>query len=66
MSDLCDDLIWGAEAIAAEINQKPRQIYYQVKNGLLPVGQVGDKLVASRKALKQHFEMIISGKAPPV
>jgi hypothetical protein len=48
MPDLCDDLIWGAEAIAD----------YQPERGLIPAGKVGDQWVASRRALQDYFAKI--------
>jgi hypothetical protein len=58
-----DDLLWGAKAIAAAINQTPRQTHYQLEKGLLPAGRQGDRWVASRKALAEHFKKLTSGKA---
>jgi hypothetical protein len=57
-TELADDLIWGAEAIAETLNQKLRPIYYQLENGLIPAGKVGEKWVASRSALREHFAKI--------
>ncbi len=54
------DLIWGVKAIAAAINQTPRQTHYQLQEGLLPGGQQGDRWVASRRALREHFAKITS------
>jgi hypothetical protein len=54
-TELSDDLIWGAEAIAETLNQKLRPIYYQLENGLIPAGKIGEKWVASRSALREHF-----------
>jgi hypothetical protein len=62
MTELNDDLIWGAGAIAKALNQKPRQVYYQLERGLLPAGRQGDKWVASRRALQEHFARLTSGK----
>jgi hypothetical protein len=63
MSELIEnkDLIWGVKAIAAAINQSPRQTHYQLEKGLLPGGQQGERWVASRKALQEHFAKITSG-----
>jgi hypothetical protein len=60
-TELSDDLIWGAEAIAETLNQKLRPIYYQLENGLIPAGKIGEKWVASRQGLKEHFKKITSG-----
>jgi hypothetical protein len=61
MTDLSEDLIWGAEAIAKALNQKLRPTYYKLERGLIPCGKVGDFWVASRKALREHFAKLTSG-----
>jgi hypothetical protein len=58
-----DDLIWGVGSIAAVINQSPRQAHYALTKGLLPAGKIGDKWVASKAALREHFGKIASGSA---
>ena len=64
MIDLnAQDLIWGVKAIAAHINQNPRQTHYQLEKKLIPGGQIGEKWVASRQALHNHFAKITSGEA---
>ena len=63
MTEIETDLIWGVKAIAAEINQTPRQAHYQLERGLLPGGQQGERWVASRKALQEHFAKLTAGKA---
>jgi hypothetical protein len=50
-----DDLIWGAKAIAAELNQSERQTFHLLERGLLPAGKVGEKWVGSRKTLRAHM-----------
>ncbi len=49
------DLIWGAEAIAAVINQTVRQTNYMLAKRQLPAKKVGGKWVASRRGLRRHF-----------
>ncbi|WP_439925298.1 hypothetical protein [Nitrobacter sp. JJSN] len=56
-----NDLVWGVSAIAREINQTSRQTHYMLERGLLPGGQQGQRWVASRKALREHFEKLTSG-----
>jgi len=58
---LGDDLIWGAAAIAKETGLTRRQAYYQLEAGLLPAGRIGEKWVASRRTLREHFAKIMSG-----
>jgi hypothetical protein len=52
----CLDLIWGATAIAAALNRTRRQTFHMLEAGGLPARKVGNRWVASRKALVQHFE----------
>ncbi len=49
------DLIWGATAIAREINVTPRQAFYMLESGHLPARKVGARWCASRQALRRHF-----------
>ena len=51
------DLIWGAEAIAEEINRKPRNVYHIHRTRLLgdAITKVGDRLVADRVTLIRRF-----------
>jgi hypothetical protein len=49
---LADDLIFGAEAIAAELGVEPSQIYYIHRMKLLPIGKFGKQLIASRRKLR--------------
>ena len=51
-----DDLLWGVEAIAAEIGRPQRWCYYQLEKGYLPAGKSGQLWVASRQALRAYFE----------
>jgi hypothetical protein len=61
MTDLSDDLIWGAEAIAGALNRKVRPVYYQLERGLIPAGKIGDQWVASRQTLREHFAKLTPG-----
>lgn len=54
-TDLATDLLWGAEAIGHYIGQSKRRIYHDAELKRLPIGRSGATLVASRKALKEHF-----------
>ena len=50
------DLIWGAAAIAAALGRTARSVYHLLEAGELPARKVGGRWVASREALRQHFE----------
>lgn len=50
------DLIWGVGAISREIGRTYKQTYHMIQGGHLPpVRQVGQRYVASRKALIEFF-----------
>lgn len=52
-----DELIWGADAIAAEIGRDPRQVYNLLSTGSLPPARkCGGKWVVSRRRLWAWFE----------
>ncbi|TRC92190.1 DNA-binding protein [Mesorhizobium sp. WSM4303] len=54
-------LVWGAAAIARELNLKnERQAFYILETGLLPARKVGRQWVASRAALRAYFENLLS------
>jgi hypothetical protein len=55
---LANDLIYGAVAIGAEINRTPKQVYKLVENKRIPVGHLGNSIVASRGELRAHFERL--------
>lgn len=53
-----NDLVWGVAAIAKEIGRTPRQAHYMLERQLLPAGQQGTLWVASRQALREHFQKL--------
>jgi hypothetical protein len=63
MSDLADDLLWGADAIAKALNKEVRPTYYLLEKKLIPAAKVGDQWVVSRKALRDHFAGLMKRKA---
>jgi hypothetical protein len=52
---LANDLVWGAEAIGAEIGVGPRRAFHILQSGTVPAKKVGALWVASRAALRRHF-----------
>ena len=48
---VADDLLWGVEAIAKEIGQPVRQVYWRLENGRLPAGKDGQIWVAPHRPL---------------
>jgi hypothetical protein len=57
MSDtsFADDLLRGVPEIAEFLDEQERRVYYLLDRGLLPAGKLGDRWVASKAALRQHF-----------
>jgi hypothetical protein len=60
---LKSDLLWGAEQIADELGQSPRQVYHAAQKNLLPIQRVGARLVASRRELRRHLTALTSKPA---
>jgi hypothetical protein len=58
MSDetLSTDLLHGAREIGDFIGVPERKIYYHVSQGHLPVTRLGDLIIASKTALRAHFQ----------
>ena len=54
--EVLDEVIWGAEAIGAEVNLEPRQAYHALENGNLPGTKVGRKWASTRRRLRGIFE----------
>jgi hypothetical protein len=48
-----EDILWGAAEIAAAIKRTVRQTNWLLERGQLPAKKVGNRWVASRKALRQ-------------
>lgn len=50
------DLVWGAKAIAQVLGRTERATFHMLEKGELPARQVGQRWVASRKALAEFFK----------
>jgi hypothetical protein len=59
---VAEDVLWGVKAIAKEVGQPERQVYYKLERGLLPAGKSGDTWVASRQALRAHFKELTAAR----
>jgi hypothetical protein len=54
---LGDDLVWGADGIAAELDVSIHRARYLIRTGKLPVTRISERhIVASRKALQKAFK----------
>jgi hypothetical protein len=55
-TDASLDLVWGAEAIARELNLTPRQTYHLLStNSISAARRVGGKWCADRGELRRQF-----------
>lgn len=50
-----DRPIWGAQAIAEEIDRSPRQTFHMLNTGQLPASKIGDRWVTTRRRLRALF-----------
>jgi hypothetical protein len=50
-----DRPLWGAEAIAREINRAPRATYHLLENGYLDADRVGGRWVSTPRRLREQF-----------
>jgi orotate phosphoribosyltransferase-like protein len=56
---LGDDLVWGANGIADELNVSIHRARYLIRKKLLPVTWISERhIVASRRALRKAFKSI--------
>jgi hypothetical protein len=67
LDDVADDIIEGAEAIAAFIwgrvtRNRVKRVFYLADRRLIPVGKLGRRLVASKAKLRRHFDNLTNGK----
>jgi hypothetical protein len=54
-SELKNDILWGATAIALQIGRTDRQTYYMLEKGELPARKVCGTWVASKTKLRTHL-----------
>jgi hypothetical protein len=59
--DFTDDLLTGAEAIAAYIRETERRTYYLLKAGLIPAFREGAKWRTTKSGLRAHYEKKMGG-----
>jgi len=58
---LADDLLNGGAAIAKFLGTNTREVYHLHKTQRLPIGRLGRKLVASKRALLRSASKITRG-----
>jgi hypothetical protein len=56
---LGEDLVWGAEGIATELDVSIHRARYLIRTKKLPVTRISERhIVASRRALRKAFQSI--------
>ncbi len=53
--DLADDLLEGAEEIAAFLNKPLSTTYYWLARGYVPAEKAGTKYIGSKRRITRHF-----------
>lgn len=60
-----DDRIEGAKAIADFYGLTERQVRWRIDRGLIPHAREGERVVASKRALREHWRRATSGQPAP-
>ena len=55
---IADDRLEGAEAIAQFRGEPVRRTRYLLGRGVIPHGREGDRFVASKRVLREHWEQL--------
>jgi hypothetical protein len=57
-----EDKLSGAEAIAEFIGEPLRRTFHLLETRQIPAGKIGGKWVASKTAVREHYERIMRGE----
>ncbi len=60
---LGDDLLRGASAISTYLGITRRQAFARLESGAIPAGKEGNLWIASKHALRKHYQRVASGTA---
>jgi hypothetical protein len=60
--DIAIDRLDGAEAIAAFRGEPIHRTRYLIRKGLIPVAHEGERIVGSKRRLREHYFAATSGK----
>lgn len=60
---ITDDALRGVVEIADFIGERRRRTFYLCERGLIPVGKLGSRWIASKTKLRAHYDKITSGGA---
>ena len=53
--NLADDLLDGADQIAAFMGWNRRRVFYAAERNLIPIFRVGNRLAARKSTLRRHI-----------
>jgi hypothetical protein len=62
--DIAKDRLDGAEAIAKFVGHDLFHTRYLIRQRLLPFGRMGNRIVASKRALREHYLATTAGTKP--
>jgi hypothetical protein len=65
VTSIAADRTEGARAIAAFLGVTERQARWRIDRGLIPHAREGERIVASRRALRDHWRRATSGSGAP-
>lgn len=57
------DLLRGALAISTYLGITRRQAFARLESGAIPAGKEGSIWIASKRALREHYQRVASGAA---
>lgn len=60
---LAADLLYGVTAVAGFIGESERRALYLLESKQIPAGKLGQRWVASRQALRDHYARLVRGEA---
>jgi hypothetical protein len=60
---LAADLLYGVAAVASFIGESERRSLYLLESRQIPAGKLGQRWVASRSALREHYARLTRGEA---
>jgi hypothetical protein len=60
---LVDDLLKGAEQISKFIGENVWRTYHLLETQVIPAGKQGNYWIASKQALREHYERLTRGQA---
>jgi hypothetical protein len=60
-TSLAADIHCGVPAIARFLSEDERSVYHLCARGYIPCGKEGDRWIASKSRLRQHYDAMTGG-----